>query len=198
MLCNEKYVVVIGSMNILHSGLFTIIEEECLKSNMVPLFSDNDRDLWVNALSTHPVCYQQAIICLGHEDFFPLWLGTFLTLLRKTNGNVLIFTDSHELLNKRKMCLLRRVCEIEHVLDVSMPLSYISFLVEFYINKERNLPGKFKMSMRELSVIDGFLSGIDVVCHSSWLGITTKTLYQHRKNCANKLGVRNLKELLRL
>lgn len=198
MLGNERYVVVLGEANILHCGLFSIVEQECLKSKMIPLFSDNDEDLWLKVSGHHSSRLHQAIICLGHDDFFPHWFGSFLTLQRKTNGNVLIFTDSHELLNKRKKCLLNRVCEMEHILDVSMPLSYITFLVEDYLNRDRNLPGNFKMSMRELSVIDGFLSGIDVVCHSSWLGITTKTLYQHRKNCANKLGVRNLKELLRL
>jgi len=52
--------------------------------------------------------------------------------------------------------------------------------------------------MRELAVIDGILNGVNAECHSSTLDIEIRTLYQHRKNCANKLGVRNLKDLLRL
>lgn len=198
MLCSKKYVVVIGADNILHCGLFHLIETECIKRNLIPLYSDNDHDFWIKISDKHSGAFTLAILCLGTEDFFPTWFSTFLTLIRKTDGNVLIFADNHELLCKRKKGLLKRVCELEYVLDVSMPVSYLSFLVEYYMNRECSVSEKCKMSMRELAVIDGFLNGVDAVCHSSWMGISTKTLYQHRKNCANKLGVRNLKELLRL
>jgi hypothetical protein len=195
---SNKYVVVIGIDNILRCGLFHLIEAECIKRNLIPLYSANDHDFWMRIPEQHSGPFNLAILCLGVDDFFPTWLGTFLTLLRKTNGNVLIFTDSHDLLNRPKKNLLARVCELEHILDVSMPVSYLSFLVEYYMSRDCSVRGNCKMSMREIAVIDGFLNGIDAVCHSAWMGITTKTLYQHRKNCANKLGVRNLKELLRL
>lgn len=198
MVGGNKYVVVAGIDNILRSGLFHLIEAECIKRNLIPVYSANVHDFLIKIPEQNSGSFTLAILCLGADDFFPAWFSTFLTLLRKTNGNVLIFTDSHELLNKRKRNLLARVCELEHILDASMPVSYLSFLVEYYMSRECSVRGSFKMSMRELSVIDGFLNGIDAVCHSSWMGISTKTLYQHRKNCANKLGVRNLKELLRL
>ncbi|MDI9222122.1 hypothetical protein QMZ30_14545 [Pantoea sp. EA-12] len=195
---NQSYVVVIGETNILHCGFFHMIKEECQKNNFLPLFLKNERELWKRSPAGSSDVYRLAIICMGVDVFFPHWLSAFLTLLRKANGNVLIFTDQHDLLCKRKKGLLNRVHELEHVLDVSMPETYISFLVEYYLNRECSLDDRSKMSQRELAVIDGFLSGIDVVCHSTWMGITPKTLYQHRKNCANKLGVRNLKDLLRL
>ncbi len=134
----------------------------------------------------------------GCDDFFPCWFSSFLTLLRKTNGNVLVFTDSHVVLNSRKMSLLKRVCDVEYVVNVSMPVTYISFVLEHYLNRKRSLNEICKITQRELAVIDGFLNGVDAGDHSSKLGIETRTLYQHRKNCANKLGVRNLKDLLRL
>lgn len=139
------------------------------------------------------------LLCVsGTTTFFPCWFSTFLTLLRRTNGNVLVFTDSHVLLNRRKKNLLNRVCDQEYVLDVSMPVTYISFVLEHYLNRKRSLSENCKISLRELAVIDGFLNGVNASYHSSILGIEPRTLYQHRKNCANKLGVRNLKDLLRL
>lgn len=195
---NQSYVVVIGESNILHCGFFHVIREECKKRNLLPLFLNNERDLWKRSPAGSSDVYHLAIICLGMDVFFPHWFSAFLSLIRKTNGNVLIFTDKHDLLCKRKKGLLSRVYELEHVLDVSMPATYISFLIEYYLNRECSIDDRSKMSVRELAVIDGFLNGIDVVCHSTWMGITPKTLYQHRKNCANKLGVRNLKDLLRL
>jgi len=195
---NKKYVVAIGMDNILRCGLFHLIETECVKRNLNFVCSGNDPDFRIRICEQHSGSFTLAVLCLGVDDFFPAWFSTFLTFIRKTNGNVLIFTDSHELLNKRRRSLLARVCELEHVLDASMPVSYLSFLMDYYISRDCSVRKSCKMSMRELAVIDGFLNGIDAVCHSSWMGITTRTLYQHRKNCANKLGVRNLKELLRL
>jgi FixJ family two-component response regulator len=87
---------------------------------------------------------------------------------------------------------------MEYILDISLPVTYISFVLEHYLNRKRSMRVNCKISVRELAVIDGFLNGVDAVHHSSKLGIETTTLYQHRKNCANKLGVRNLKDLLRL
>ena len=110
----------------------------------------------------------------------------------------MVFTDNPKLLSKRKKNLLNRVCDMEYVLDISMPVAYISFLLEHYLNRKRALAETCKISMRELAVIDGILNGVNAECHSSTLDIEIRTLYQHRKNCANKLGVRNLKDLLRL
>lgn len=198
MLGRESDIIVIGDNNILHLGLFHLIEVECERRNTTALILDHNRDFWLAIPSESTKMCRFAILCLGYEDFFPTWFSTFLTLIMKTNGNVLIFTDSHALLNKRKRNLLSRVCEVEHVLDASMPVSYISYLIDYHISRKCTVPRDFKISMRELTVLDGFLNGVDPVCHSSWMGITPKTLYQHRKNCANKLGVRNLKDLLRI
>jgi DNA-binding CsgD family transcriptional regulator len=55
---------------------------------------------------------------------------------------------------------------------------------------------KCKLSAREMTILDSFISGVSAARQATLLGITLKTLYQHRKNCANKLGLSNLKELL--
>lgn len=94
--------------------------------------------------------------------------------------------------------MLDRVCEMEYILDITSPVSYISFVLEHHLSRKHSLREICKLSLREHAVIDGFLNGTDVSHHCSALGIQTRTLYQHRKNCANKLGVRNLKDLLRL
>ncbi len=198
MKSNERCVVVIGDNNILHYGLFSLIDTECSRKQLAVLPCEDYRLFRTDAEKRYSGYFHLAVMCLGYSDFFPRWFSSFLTLLRKTNGNVLVFTDSHVLLNSRKRSLLDRVCEMEYVMDVSMPVSYIAFVLEHYLNRKRSLRENCKISLRELAVIDGFLNGVEAVNHSSKLGIETRTLYQHRKNCANKLGVRNLKDLLRL
>ncbi|WP_039661560.1 MULTISPECIES: LuxR C-terminal-related transcriptional regulator [Pantoea] len=191
-------VVVIGDNNILHYGLFSLIDTECSKRHLSVLSCKDFQQFRIHTPNRYSGYFHLAVLCLGCDDFFPCWFSSFLTLLRKTNGNVLVFTDSHVVLNSRKMSLLKRVCDVEYVVNVSMPVTYISFVLEHYLNRKRSLNEICKISQRELAVIDGFLNGVDAGDHSSKLGIETRTLYQHRKNCANKLGVRNLKDLLRL
>lgn len=198
MKSNERCVIVMGNNDIFHYGFFSIIETECIKRNLSFFHCENIRQFRLISANRSSGYFHLAIMCLGYNDFFPCWFSTFLTLLRRTNGNVLVFTDSHVLLNRRKKNLLNRVCDQEYVLDVSMPVTYISFVLEHYLNRKRSLSENCKISLRELAVIDGFLNGVNASYHSSILGIEPRTLYQHRKNCANKLGVRNLKDLLRL
>lgn len=191
-------VIVIGENNILHQGLFSLIDAECSKRHLSVLSCNDFQQFRVQIPTRCSGYYQLAVLCLGYNDFFPHWFSTFLTLLRKTNGNVLVFTDNYALLTMRKRTLMNRVCDMEYILDISLPVTYISFVLEHYLNRKRSMRVNCKISVRELAVIDGFLNGVDAVHHSSKLGIETTTLYQHRKNCANKLGVRNLKDLLRL
>jgi len=191
-------VVVIGDNNILHYGLFSLIDTECSKRHLSVLSCKDFQQFRINTSNRYSGYFHLAFLCLGCDDFFPCWFSSFLTLLRKTNGNVLVFTDGHALLNSRKRGLLNRVCNMEYVLDISAPIPYITFVLDRYLNRTRSLSEICKISQRELAVIDGFLNGVDAGQHSSKLGIETRTLYQHRKNCANKLGIRNLKDLLRL
>jgi len=199
MKSHERGVVINGSINILHQGLFRLIETECVQKNLLVQYSKEVRQFRLNHPSERfPGCYQLAILCLEYGDFFPRWLSKFLTLTWQAEGNVLVFTDSLDLLNQRKKGLLNRLCEIEDVMDASMPVESIKVVLKHHLSKQHTQPVRCKISKRELSVLDGFLNGIDARTHSMNLGIETKTLYQHRKNCANKLGVRNLKDLLRL
>ena len=197
MWSKKRHVIVMGKESILRCGFFWLVEEECRKKEHLTFYSDSHPYVCINSIAGNFEQPSLGIICLGYDDFFPVWFCRFLALLRQTNGNVLIFRDSHKLLGRRKKSLLERVCCLEHILDVSMPVDYISFLLEQYIVKQRSLSQVCRISAREISVIDGFIKGTDAACHSAMLGIDTQTLYQHRKNCANKLGVRNLKELLR-
>lgn len=198
MKSKERCVVVIGDNNLLHYGLFSLIETECSRKHLTVLPCRDFRQFRLHTANKYSGCFHLAVMCLGYDDFFPCWFSSFLTLLRKTNGNVLVCTDGHALLNGRKRGLLNRVCNMEYVLDISAPIPYIAYVLDRYLNRKRSLSEVCKISQRELAVIDGFLNGVDAIQHSSKLGIETRTLYQHRKNCANKLGIRNLKDLLRL
>ncbi len=197
MWSKKRHVIVMGKESILRCGFFRLVEQECNKQGHLILYPDSHPYLCINGIAGAFEEFNLGIICLGYDDFFPDWFCRFLALLRQTNGNVLIFRDSHKLLGRRKKSLLERVCFLEPILDVSMPVDYISFLIEQFIVKQHSLSGGCRISDREISVIDGFINGVDAASHSACLGIATQTLYQHRKNCANKLGVRNLKELLR-
>lgn len=115
-----------------------------------------------------------------------------------TNGNILIFMDSREVLNPKRKSVTGRVCSLNHILNTSMPVSYISYIIDIYLHRNKPLFECSRVTLREITVLEGYLSGMDAAYLSSSLGIDIKTLYQHRKNCANKLGVRNLKDLLRL
>ncbi|WP_426607122.1 helix-turn-helix transcriptional regulator [Pantoea anthophila] len=194
----ERCVVVIGDNNILHYGLFSLIDSACSKKNMTVLSCRDSRKFSIHSAARYQGRYHLAVMCLAYDDFFPCWFSLFLTLVRKTNGNVLVFTDNQDLLDSRKRSLLNRVCDMEFVLDVSMPVSYIAFVLRRYLERKRSERENCRITLREHAVIDGFLNGMDVRHHSSLLGIQIRTVYQHRKNCANKLGVRNLKDLLRL
>lgn len=194
----ERCVAVIGDNNILHHGLFSLIDTECMKRHLTVLSCENSRYFRFHMAGRYSGCFNLAVMCLGYDDFFPCWFSTFLRLLRKTNGNLLVFTDSHLLLNRRRRYMLDRVCEMEYILDITSPVSYISFVLEHHLSRKHSLREICKLSLRELAVIDGFLNGVNAAEHSSRMGIETRTLYQHRKNCANKLGIRNLKDLLRL
>lgn len=198
MKSKEGRIVVIGDNNVLHYGLFSLIHAACSKRNLTVLTCGNGVKFSSHEANRYPGRYHLAVICLGYDDFFPDWFSLFLTLVRKTNGNVLVFSDSQALLDSRKRSLLNRVCDMEFVLDVSMPVSYIAFVLRRYLERKRSERENCRITLREHAVIDGFLNGMDVRHHSSLLGIQIRTVYQHRKNCANKLGVRNLKDLLRL
>jgi len=198
MWSNKRHVIVMGQENFLRCGFFRLVEDECKKKDYLAFYSGANSCFCNNIVANDCSQARLGILCLGCEDFFPHWFCMFLALLQKTSGNVLIYTDSHKLLDRQKKSLLCRVCDLEHILDVSMPVSYLSYIIEHYIERQRSHSQNCRISSREISVIDGFLKGIDTVCHSSWLGIDKKTLYQHRKNCANKLGIRNLKDLLRV
>ncbi len=190
-------IIIAGRKNLLHCGLFHLTEDICSKKNLVACYVESHDEF--NEKYNNCRCnYQLAILCLGHDIFFPRWFSMLLSVLKITNGNLLIFKDARETLNHKRKSILSRVCPLEHVLNTSMPVSYISYIIESYLDKNQSFLGRSRVTLREISVLEGYLSGIDAACHSSSLGIDIKTLYQHRKNCANKLGVRNLKDLLRL
>lgn len=197
MIKDKKMIIIAGQQNLLHCGLFHLTEDICSRRNLTVCYVEDHDEF----KAKHNDCrcnYHLAILCLECEIFFPRWFSMLLSVLKMTNGNLLIFKDARETLNNRRKSILTRVCSLEHILNTSMPVSYISYIIESCLDRDQALFGCSKVTLREISVLEGYLSGIDAACHSSHLGIDIKTLYQHRKNCANKLGVRNLKDLLRL
>lgn len=197
MVRDKKTVIVAGQQNLLHYGLSLLVEDVCSKRNLTVSYVQGEDDL-CTAPGSNLGEYKLAILCLSCDIYFSRWFRLLLNALEITNGNLLIFKDAKETLNHKRKSILSRVCSLENVLNSSMPVSYISNTIESYLDRNQPFLRFSRVTSREISVLDGYLAGIDAACHSSSLGIDIKTLYQHRKNCANKLGIRNLKDLLRL
>lgn len=197
MFRDKKIVIIARQQNLLHYGLSLLVEDICSKRNLTVVYAQDEDGLCItpgNNLGE----YKLAILCLSCDVYFSRWFRLLLNALEITNGNLLIFKDAKEILNHKRKSILSRVCSLESILNSSMPLSYISNTIESYLDRNESFLRFSRVTSREISVLEGYLAGIDAACHSSRLGIDIKTLYQHRKNCANKLGVRNLKDLLRL
>jgi len=193
----KNRIIVAGRKSLLHCGLFHLINDICSKSNLTVCYVEGYDEF--RAMYENFKCnYQLAILCLEHNVFFPRWFSMLLSVLKMTNGNILIFMDSREVLNPKRKSVTGRVCSLNHIINTSMPVSYIAYIIDIYLHRNKPLFECSRVTLREIAVLEGYLSGMDAAYLSSSLGIDIKTLYQHRKNCANKLGVRNLKDLLRL
>lgn len=198
MLRKDNCVLVIGNENILHAGAFNIIDHESvLKFKKAIFVSDLKQLIW-----REPACkdghYRLAVIFITMMDFFPVWFSLFLEVNEKAKGNILIFADSLQLVNKKRKDLLSRVADLEFLMHPAMPVEYIRHILQQKIDTEVRAKSNCEFSRRELKVLEAYVHAVPSAEQTRLFGVTLKTLYQHRKNCANKLGMRNLKSLLHM
>lgn len=198
MFRRENCVLVVGEENILHQGFFYLIERECLLGAKKTIFAENVRQLAHRQVHSQQGHYALSVLCLSHQNFFPEWLSLLVKVTLDANGRVLIFSDKCELLTSQRKRLIERVIDLEVIFHPALPPAYISHVIHMNMDKSYSGRMRCRLSVREMSILDGFTRGISAASQASFFGISLKTLYQHRKNCANKLGLRNLKELLHM
>jgi len=198
MFRKENYVIVIGKKSILHSGIMEVIEYECLLKCKKTIFADDLQQL----AHRQPACsngwYSLAVLFISHDDFFPLWFSLFLKLNAEANGNVLIFADGPELMSEKRQSLLKRLTTLDFILNPAMPEAYVIHILTMKIDSPVRSHCRCILSNREIKIIEGYVNGVSGSKQAVFFNISLKTLYHHRKNCANKLGIRNLRELLKL
>ncbi|MCA1179807.1 MULTISPECIES: helix-turn-helix transcriptional regulator [unclassified Pantoea] len=198
MFGREKCVLVFGEQSILHCGVFRLIEFESLLKCKKTVFAKDLSQLEHRQSACREGWYSLAVMFISHKDFFPLWFSLFLKLNAEANGNLLIFTDGLELMNAERRAILKRFNVLDYVLHPGMAGAYISHIISEKIDKPVLRKSRCSLSCREMRIIDGYVKGMSAAQQASFFNISLKTLYHHRKNCANKLGLRSLKALIHL
>jgi|GEM_PF-2138668 len=196
MFRRENCVLVIGKENILHQGLFYLIEREGLMCSKKTIFAENLAQLRHRQSAFLHGNYALSLICISRHDFFPEWVSLLVKVTFGSGGSVIIFTDKHDTLTCQRKRIIERITDLDFILHPGLPVAYVSHVIQLKMESENLQKMKCKLSAREMTILESFISGVSAARQATLLGITLKTLYQHRKNCANKLGLSNLKQLL--
>jgi len=196
MFRRENCVLVVGKENILHQGLFYLIEREGLMCSKKTIFAENMAQLTHRQSAFIQGNYALSLICISRKDFFPEWVSLLVKVTFDSGGSVIIFTDKYDTLTCQRKKIIERITDLDFILHPGLPAAYVSHVIQLKMESESLQKMKCKLSAREMTILDSFISGVSAARQATLLGITLKTLYQHRKNCANKLGLSNLKQLL--
>jgi len=196
MFRRENCVLVVGEENILHQGFFYLIEREGLMCSKKTIFAENMLQLNQRQPAFNQGHYALSFICISRKDFFAEWVSLLVKVTFDSNGSVLIFTEKCELLTPQRKRIIERIIDVEFILHPGLPTAYISHIIQLKMESNANFKMKCNLSAREVIILESFISGVSAARQATQLGISLKTLCQHRKNCANKLGLSNLKELL--
>ncbi|MGK3113593.1 LuxR C-terminal-related transcriptional regulator [Candidatus Pantoea formicae] len=193
-----RHFVVIGERNILHRGLFDIVDTVA-HQHYLQTFHACNCARWAAAQAIHSRCHlRAAIVCLSQGTFMPEWISTLLNIKKRVNTRLVIFADDVSLLTGASVQVLQRVIHEEQIVHTRTCRHRITRLLGRVIAGEMGHDTAIQLTQRELDILDGFVHGKDAEWQSSEFGIDRCTVYQHRKNCANKLGLKKLKDLTRL
>lgn len=193
-----RHFVVIGERNILHRGLFEVVNA-IAHQHYLQTFHSCSCARWDAAQAIHSRCQlRAAIVCLSQGTFMPQWVNTLLTLKKRVNTRLVIFVDDIGLLTRPSSQVLSRLVHEEQIVHARTCRHRISTLLGRVIAGEVKHDTAIQLTQRELDILDGFVHGKNAEWQSRHFGIDRCTVYQHRKNCANKLGLKRLKDLTRL
>ncbi len=193
-----RHFVVIGERNILHQGLFEVVNTVAHQHYLQTFHACNIAK-WDAERTIHSRCHlRAAIVCVSQETFMPKCISTLLALKKRVNTRLVVFADDVSLLTGHAVQVLQRVIHEEQIIHTRTCRHRISGLLGRVIAGEVRHDSMVQLSQRELDILDGFVHGKDAGWQSEHFGIDRCTVYQHRKNCANKLGLKRLKDLTML
>ncbi|KAJ9430455.1 MULTISPECIES: LuxR C-terminal-related transcriptional regulator [Enterobacterales] len=198
MLSKNGYLLVLGERNIETLGFFSLIDDLSYLHSTHAVYVRDERDFFRRQPCFREDVSFSAIVCISANIFFPGWFNTFLFLQRKTRGRILIYINDERYLCDKKKRLISRIANTECTLYSSMPVNSLRVALVDALNGRIRNDHACHLSLRELSIIDGYIKGMKAPAQSLQLNVNVKTIYQHRKNCANKLGLKSLKDLTRM
>ncbi|MEA5101437.1 MULTISPECIES: hypothetical protein [Pantoea] len=198
MLSKNGYLLVLGERNIETFGLFSLIDDLSYLYSTHAVYVRDERDFYRRQACFREDVSFSAIVCISANIFFPEWFNTFLFLQRKTHGRILIYINDESYVCDGKKRLISRVAHADCILYSSMQVNSLRVALVDALNGRIRNDHACCLSLRELSIIDGYIKGVKAPAQSVLLNVNVKTIYQHRKNCANKLGLKSLKDLTRM
>lgn len=198
MLIKNGYLLVLGERNIETFGLFSLIDDLSYLYSTHAVYVRDERDFYRRQACFREDVSFSAIVCISANIFFPEWFNTFLFLQRKTHGRILIYINDESYVCDGKKRLISRVAHADCILYSSMQVNSLRVALVDALNGRIRNDHACCLSLRELSIIDGYIKGVKAPAQSVLLNVNVKTIYQHRKNCANKLGLKSLKDLTRM
>ncbi|MGP3593706.1 LuxR C-terminal-related transcriptional regulator [Vagococcus sp. WN89Y] len=193
----EDYIVFIGQENIQHQGLRILVDEAALMQDKQPVFIDSF-DTWQQKASMYSQpegSISTIVLCLTSEMSLPLWLSTLLTTSSLYLGRLVIFLEQRKHDSWVVNFLQRTVPAV--VLDEYSTIWRVSDILKGKTSRNFSLKPhrKITFTRMEIDILNGFFHGESVAAQARKLGISHKTVYIHRHNCAKKMGLRNLKML---
>lgn len=191
------YIVFIGQENIQHLGLRILVDEAALMQDKQPVFIDSF-DKWqqkASMFSQIEGSISIIVLCLTSEMSLPLWLSTLLTTSSLYLGRLVIFLEQRKYDSWVVNLLQRTIPAI--VLDEYSSIWRVSDILKGKTTRNLMLKPhrRINFTRMEIDILNGFFHGESVANQARKLGISHKTVYIHRHNCAKKMGLRNLKML---
>jgi len=193
----EDYIVFIGQESIQHQGLRILVDEAALMQDKHPVFVESF-DKWQNNASKFSLLEGSIsiiVLCLTSEMSLPLWLSTLLTTSSLYLGRLVIFLEQRKHDSWVVNLLQRTIPAI--VIDEYTSIWRVSDILKGKASRNFSLKPhrKINFTRMEIDILNGFFHGESVAIQARKLGISHKTVYIHRHNCAKKMGLRNLKML---
>lgn len=139
------------------------------------------------------------IFCPPHSRDVASWLLTFLQLCDVRIKHLVIFLEDKQR-NRENIILKLFSCCVSVIYDNGTVRNTQGAILtldgEAHYNRRRSGYREDKLSLRERSVLKGYLLGVKVHDIAFDLGLSPKTIYLYYGNCMKKFGVRNIRKLV--
>lgn len=146
-------------------------------------------------------CHGLVIFCPPNSQDLASWLLIFLQLCDLQINHLVIFLEDKQRIREDLISRLFS-CRISVIYDNDTVRNTQGAILtengEGHFNRRQSGYGDEKLSVRERSVLKGYLLGLKAHEIAKTLGLSPKTIYNYYHNCMEKMGVRNIRKLSRL